>query len=143
MAGPRYALHSNHAWRVGQSPEHLREQRRNLPLGAATRRRSGKFDVGSFVDTGPQWEDAASRNACDTSCYSPPPRGGMAARSRKAAQQPQTAETGWAKSFLTTPYAPTQGCLRRFVLMSRPPLLCEEGTSGQFAISSAFKIQTT
>jgi hypothetical protein len=39
---------------------------------------------------------------------------------------------GVVSPFLTTPSAPIKGCLRRYFLRSRPPLLYEEGTSSSF-----------
>src|SRR5262250_1651087 len=64
-----------------------------------------------------------------------PARGGVAARSRKAAKPLFDAQTGWSEMFLTTPSAPIKGCLRQYFLevASTPPL--EEGTSSSSTIS--------
>jgi hypothetical protein len=53
-------------------------------------------------------------------------RGGCAIE--KSCEATLDAQTGWSKTFLTTPSAPIKGCLRRyfFEVASTPPL--EEGT---------------
>src|SRR5439155_1805333 len=68
----------------------------------------------------------------------PSSRGGVAARSSKAAKPPSTRRRG-GQSCLTTPSAPTRGCLRRYFLevASTPPL--EEGNSSGFTISSLWQ----
>jgi hypothetical protein len=58
----------------------------------------------------------------------PSSRRGVAATIRKG-PVPKLEQTGWSKSFLTTPSAPRFGCLRRYFLevASSPPP--EEGNS--------------
>jgi hypothetical protein len=59
----------------------------------------------------------------------PSSRGGVAARSRKAAKPPCERAHGVVRKILTTPAAPLKGCLRRYFLegASTPPL--EEGNT--------------
>jgi len=61
-------------------------------------------------------------------------RGGCAIK--KSCEATFDAQTGWSKTFLTTPSAPVKGSLRRYLLevASTPPL--EEGTSSSLAFSS-------
>src|SRR5438876_489635 len=68
------------------------------------------------------------RRDTDVLLIVPSSGGGEAARQENAAKLPLKAQTGWSKTFLTTPSAPDRGCLRRHLLevASTPPL--EEGT---------------
>src|SRR5438128_6549863 len=61
------------------------------------------------------------------SCDSPPLEEGWLRINKNIAKPPLKAQTGWSKSFPTTPSAPVQGCLRRYFLTSRPPLLWRRG----------------
>jgi cytochrome c len=68
----------------------------------------------------------------------PSSRGGVAARSRKAAKPHFDAQTGWSEMFLTTPAAPTlrMPSAISFQVASTPPL--EEGNSSDSHEESPF-----
>src|SRR5262249_52969891 len=55
-------------------------------------------------------------------------RGGGA--SKRHCEAPFERATGVVILELTTPSVPTKGCLRRYCLMARRPLLSQEGTTG-------------
>src|SRR5262245_18028162 len=57
-------------------------------------------------------------------------RGGCASRKyREASNESADGVVTPGESGLTTPSVPIDGCLRRYLLMARPPLLSQEGTT--------------
>ena len=80
-----------------------------------------------------------SRNTCYPCLRSiQSPRGGVAARSSKCCEASFKRADGVVRNFWTTPSAPIKGCLRRYLLRSRPPLLWRRGLAAVFTIVTGF-----
>ena len=71
----------------------------------------------------------------------PSSRGGVAAHQENGAERPLKAQTGWSKSFLTTPPLLTMEAFGDIRFRSRPPLLWRRGiaTVLRFYICTAWK----